>query len=258
VTAAQHAFGDLGKLQKGLEAYIMQRKFMYFTVPVEVPAKDAAVEVRSVSTHDADAVRADVLAYTDRRKEAQTLAEGVLNEDPDNALAHETLGYLRYRDGDIEAARKWYGKATALDSESYLAQYYFALMTLRSGTKVDDGAIESSLRQAIRLNPEFASAYDTLAMFYAVRHRRLDEAHELSLRAVELEPSQLGFRLNCAEVLAEERQFAEALGVLEEAMRLARTPEDVAAVEMRVARVERSETAAVRSDRARGEGSKGQ
>jgi predicted Zn-dependent protease len=80
-------------------------------------------------------------------------------------------------------------------------------------------------------------------MLFALQQRNLDEALALSLRAIELEPGRLIYRLNCAEVLAEQRQFAEALGVLQAAMRLAKTAGEVDAVTNRVARVERYQTA---------------
>jgi tetratricopeptide (TPR) repeat protein len=198
--------------------------------------------VRPVSTAEADAVRADVLVYTERKKEARALLDTVLRDDPGNALAHETMGYLRYREGDIAGAKKWYGEAVKLDSRSYLAHYYYATTALHGGNSEEDEAIESSLRATIRLNPDFAPAYDSLAMFYVSRHRRLDEAYALNVRAIELEPGSLSYRINCAEVLTEERQFADALDVLGAARRLAKTPYEIDAVESRVARVERYQT----------------
>ena len=245
VTAAKQVFGDLGKLQEGLSEYIMQRKFMYFMMSADLSAKDATFSVRPVQTADADAVRADVMVYTGRTKEARELLETVLRDDKDNALAHETMGYLHVRQGDFAGAEKWYGEALALDSNSYLANYYYAMIAMhgRSKDEDEDERIESSLREAIWLNAEFAPAYDGLAMFYASRHRKLDEAHTLNLRAMEVEPGRLSFRLDCAEVLAEERQFADALGVLQAAMRLAKTPAEVEAVTSRVARVERYQSA---------------
>lgn len=255
VEAAQRAFGDLGKLQAGLEDYVMQQKFMYFMMPSQLAAKDATFATRPVSMTEADAVRADVLMYAGRTKDARALDEMVLREDPENALAHETMGYLRYREGDIAGAKKWYEEAVALDSQSYLAQYYYARMAMHGGGNAGDERIESSLRAAIRLSPEFAPAYDELAMLFAMRHRNLDEAHALSKRAVELEPGRLAYRLNCAEVLAEQRQFAGALDVLQAAMRLAKTPQEVQAVTIRVASVERYQTAmAGVPDKARSEG----
>jgi Tfp pilus assembly protein PilF len=247
VTAAQTAFGDLGKLQNGLNEYVMQRKFMYFMMPAQLGAKDATLEVRPVSNEEADAVRADFMLYTGRSDEARALAETVLQRAPENELAHETMGLMRLRVGDVAGAKKWFDAAVALDSKSYLAQYYSAMLALRlgakDGTKDEDERVEVGLNAAIRLNPEFAPAYDTLAMLYASRHRRLDEAHALNLRAVALEPGRLAYRLNCAEVLAEQRRFEDALAVLREAMHLARTPVEIEAVASRVARVERYQTA---------------
>jgi Tfp pilus assembly protein PilF len=253
VTAARTAFGDLGKLQDGLSEYVMQRKFMYFMMPAQLAAKDAVLEVRPVSSVEADAVRADFMLYTGRVQEARALADTVLRDAPENELAHETMGLLRYREGDVAGAKKWFDAALALDSKSYLAHYYSAMLMLRGESKgeskdkakdeVDDERIEAGLNEAIRLNPGFAPAYDTLAMLYASRHRRLDEAHALNLRAVALEPGRLAYRLNCAEVLAEQRQFVESLAVLHGALHLAKTPVEIEAVANRVARVERYQAA---------------
>lgn len=247
VSAAREVFGDLNKLQQGLSDYVLQRKFMYFMMPATLPAKDAMPEVQAVSTAEADAVRADVLIYTNRVWDARALAEASLREDPDNAMAHEVMGYLRFREGDVAGAKTWYRQALELDGHSYLAQYYYAMMAMRSGVKDEDAAIETSLRTAIALNGGFAPAYDALAMFYAARHENLDEAHELNVKAVELDWDRLSYRLNCAEVLLEQRQVAEALGVLQEAMRLAKTPSDVAVVEGRIARTEQYQQAVSRA-----------
>lgn len=243
VTAAQHAFGDLDKLQQALSEYVAQQKFMYFMIPAVLTTKDAALEVRPVSTAEANAVRADVLSYTRRTNEAQALVDAVLRDDPQVALAHETMGNLRYRAGDLEGAKKWYREAVDLGSQSYLAHYDYALAALRTASTGEDDAIEASLRRSIALNPGFAPAYDALAMFYAARHRRLDEAQMLIERAIELEPSQLIHRLNCSEVLAEQRRYADALGVLQDAMRVARTQIEIQTVQSRIARMERYQTA---------------
>jgi tetratricopeptide (TPR) repeat protein len=238
VTAARAAFGDLDKLQAALSAYVAQRHFLYFMMPTELTAKDAAVEVRPVSTAEADALRAGVLVSTGRTTEAQALAESVLREDPNDAPAHEAMGLLRYGQGDMAAANKWYGKALALNPDSYGAQYFYGLTAMHSGGNGQDAASEAHLRTAIQLNPDFAPAYDALAMLYATRHRNLDEAHALNLRAVELDPGRLSYWLDSAEVLAEDRQFADALAALKAAMHVARTPGEIASVEGRMARVE--------------------
>jgi len=243
VTAAGQAFGNLNKLQAQLEDYIMQRKFMYFMMPAQLDAKDAIIEVQDIPSTDADALRADLMMHTGRTSEAKALVGEVLKTQPDNAQAHETMGALLHREGDLPGAKKWYGDAVALNPKSYVAQFYYAVATLRIGSK-DDATIESGLRAAMSLNPEFAPAYDALAMLYAMRHRNLDEAHALNLQAIDLEPGELSFRLNCAEVLAQQRQFTDALAVLQAAMHLAKTPEEREATRSRMAWVERSQTTA--------------
>jgi len=72
------------------------------------------------------------------------------------------MGYIELRAGHHEEAKKWYGQAIALDPQSCLAQYYFGWLSLVGGNTGDE--VENSLRAAIKLNPRFAPAYDSLAM----------------------------------------------------------------------------------------------
>jgi tetratricopeptide (TPR) repeat protein len=183
----------------------------------------ASFQVHPLPTAEANAVRADFLVYDQRTKDALELLGTVLRDDPNNALAHETMGYLKFTEHDIPAAQKWYSEAVQLDSQSYLAHYYFATMTMQSGERDRDTEIESSLRTSIKLNPSFAFSYDSLAMFYASRNQKLDEAHILNIQAVQLEPENLNFRLNAANVLSQQRQYGGAIGVLKLALPVAKS-----------------------------------
>ena len=242
VTAAQHAFGDLNQLQKALNNYVGQSSFKQFKMSTPATMDESSFKATPVPTAEADAVRADVLVDNDRGKEAQALLETTLRDDPNSALAHETMGYLKFREGDLAAAKKWYGEAVHLDSQSYLAHYYYASMSLQANDKDQDAEIESSLRSAIRLNPRFAPAYDTLAMFYGMRHKDLNEAHLLNLHAIELEPQNLGYRLNASSVLMQEEQFSPALNVMKAAQKLTKTPQETEMVQMRIHEIEQIET----------------
>ena len=244
VTAAQHAFGDLTKLEQALDSYISGWNFKQFELLAPVPFAEASFEVRPVTTAQADAVRADVLLYVRGPKDAEALLQSVLQADPNNATAHETMGGVKLREGDIAGAKKWYGEAVQLDSQSYLAQYNFAAMALRDGDRGEDAAIEQSLQAAIKLNPKFAPAFDSLAQFYGMRHEKLEEAHELNNVAVGLEPQNVQYRVNAARVLEENDQFASAIRVLNAAKPLAKTLMETDSILRQIDDVERRQSEA--------------
>jgi len=238
VTAAQQAFGDLNQLQKSLNIYISQLSFMMFKMNKAVPVNESTFQVRAIPATDADAIRADVLVYNQRTRDAQVLIDQVLQEDPNNALAHETMGFLKFREGDKEAAKKWYGEAVKLDSQSYLAHYYYAVMSMGADGEGKDPVIESSLRSCIKLNPNFAPAYDALARYYMRDPAKTTEAHILNIRAITLEPDNLYYRLNAAVVLLTNQRYDDAMAALKAARRVAKTPQDIASVQARIAQVE--------------------
>lgn len=236
VTAASRAFGDLKQLQAALEKYVTQATFYGYKGPLSTAVDDTAFTVRPLSSTQADAVRADFLVYDQRVKDARALLEPVLRDDPGNASAHETMGYLEFREGNLDQARKWYEQAVKLDSQSFLANYYYAAIAMNGGplTSENKSQIESSLRSAIKLNPSFAPAYDQLAAFYGMQHENLDEAHSLVLHAVQLDPGNLHYRVDTANVLLQMERGQDAIAVLQNALVLAKTPEDVLSVQNRL------------------------
>ncbi len=245
VTAARRAFGDLKQLQSALEAYVQHAAFHGFTLKQSVTFDQADVKVRQITATQADAVRADFLAYNQREKDARALLDQVLHDDPNNTLAHETLGYLALRAGHPDEAEKWYGQAVKLDSQSYLANYYFALSAMNRGNSDadTDAQIEASLRKAIKLNPSFAGSYERLAVFYGMHRKNLDEAHMLILQAVQLEPGNFNFRLNTANLLLAMQREDDAAAVLKEALKLAKTPAEVNVVQNAMTVIEQSQAA---------------
>ena len=131
---------------------------------------DTAFTVQALTPTQADAAQADFLAYDQREKDARPLLEHVLHDDPANVSAHETMGYMELRQGHSAEALKWYEQAVKLDSQNFLANYYFAVITMNGGplNSENKSQIESSLRAAVKLNPSFAPAYDSLAVFFGM------------------------------------------------------------------------------------------
>ncbi|MGA7079352.1 MAG: tetratricopeptide repeat protein, partial [Terriglobales bacterium] len=239
VTAAARAFGDLKQLQTNLDNYILQGSFSYFKLATSTGVDDAAFKVRALTEAQADAVRADFLACDDRAADARPLLDRVLREDPQNVSAHETMGFLELRAGHPDEARRWYEKAVKLDSQSYIAHYYFAAISMNDSVNpANDAQLESSLRAAIKLNPSFAPPFERLAAFEGMRRQNLDEAHMMVLNAVQLDPGNVAYRMTAANVLIEMQRSKDALAVLREALRIAKSPADTAMVQNLLTQVE--------------------
>jgi tetratricopeptide (TPR) repeat protein len=238
--AAEKAFGDLKGLEKALESYIQHAGYKEFVMPsAAAPIDESTYKVRALTPVESDALRANVLAYAGRGADARALVDATLKADPKNVLLHETMGYLEFRAGNREEARKWYGEAVGLDSRDYLAHYYFAVLTIDEGGTDEDNAIEDSLHMAIRLNSRFAPSYDRLAGFYAMRREKLDEAHRLSLWAIELDPANVYYRVNAANVLLAMDRIDDALTVLRGAAKVAKDPTDATTAQNALQNAER-------------------
>jgi tetratricopeptide (TPR) repeat protein len=228
VTAATRVFGDLKQLQSQLEHYVQQSSFHYIP-PIKTTSEmdESAFRLQALSPGGSEALRADFLAYEGRIKDSQALLDHVLGEDSKNVPALETRGYIAFRQGHLEEAKKWYGEAVQLDSQSYLAHYYFAAMSINSGGGPSQpDQVESSLRTAIKLNPSYAPAYDMLAAFLGMQNKNLDEARMMALTAISLDPGNIRYRINVANLLLTMEKSQDAVQVLGVAVKLAKTEEE--------------------------------
>lgn len=245
VTAGVQAFGDLNKLQAALQHYVEQSIFQDFKLTKKLELTQTDFKVQAITASQADAVRADFPAYNQREKDARVLLDRLLKNDPNNTLAHETMGYLEFRAGHMEEAENWYQQAVKLDSQSFLANYYYASIAMnreQPGPDVD-AQIESSLQRAIKLNPSFVPSYDRLAVFYALlRHKNLDQAHLLSLQAVQLDPGNVRYRIDTAYILGNMQRETDAVAVLQTAMKLAVNTDEAKAVQSALDYIQREQS----------------
>jgi tetratricopeptide (TPR) repeat protein len=237
LAAAAEAFGPLDQLQRRLERYVEQINFRTFTIPVADAVKPSSFPVSPVSATAANTVRAEVLTWDGRTQDAQALLDEILEREPHNADAVEAMGSLCYARRDEPCARKWFAEAVRLNSASYVALYFYANAAMLDQDVSHDAAIESSLRLAIQLAPSYAPAYDGLARFDMQRRKNLEEARTLCQKAIELEPQEIGYRLNLAALLLLLQEPETALRVLDAAMHAARSPGDVAKIETLVGQV---------------------
>ncbi len=232
ITAASRAFGDLKQLYSSLQTYIWHGSYGALIMRAATDVDDSAFKLEPLAPTEADAVKADFLAYNDRASDAQALLSRVLQNNPKNVSACETLGLLAFRQGHLAEAQKWYAQAVQLDSKSFLAHYYYAAISMKDPSlQSDDAQIENSLRASIKLNPSFAPSFDQLAVFLAMRRHDLNEAHKMELTAVSLDPSSFAYRLNVGNILMAMGQGKNAIIVLRQASRLAKSSAETEAAE---------------------------
>ena len=248
LTAADQVFGDLKQLETALRSYIQAAQYKEFVMSsAAAPIDASSYKTEALAATQSDAVRADLLACVGRTEDAQALLATVLKQDPNNIQAHETMGFLASRAGKLDEARKWYGEAVKLGSQDYLAYYYFAIFSMYGNEQESDPEIESSLQTALRLNPRFAPVYDRLASYYGMNHEKLEDAHRLNVRAIELDPANLNFRVNAASILMAMNRGSDAMAVLKTAAKMAKKPEDVALVQNRIDEIRRIQAARAQS-----------
>jgi tetratricopeptide (TPR) repeat protein len=237
VTAAEQAFGDLKTLQKVLDDYTRAGQYTYFQKSTTAaPLDESSFAVTPLTVPQADAIRGDFLVQVGRMDDARALLDAALKADPNNVKAHEAMGLIEFRAGHHDEAKKWYEEAVALDPQSYLAQYYAGSLAVMSGATTE--AAENSLRAAIKLNPRFAPAYDSLANLLARRNEKLEEAHMLELQAMTLDPTNLHYRLNIAGILLQQDNYDSSVRVLQVARAMAKNPLEVDVVERMLKQVD--------------------
>lgn len=103
-------------------------------MPGSTDVDDSSFTVRTLTQTQADTVRADFLAYEQRTGDTRTLLQAVLHDDPANVSTHETMGHISFRQRNFDEARMWYEQAIKLDSQSFLAHYYFAAVAIKIRT----------------------------------------------------------------------------------------------------------------------------
>ena len=98
----------------------------------------------------------------------------------------------------------------------------------------------------IRLNPDFAPAYDQLAGLFTMRHENLDEAHALNMHAIQLDPGSVAYRMNAVTVLMTMSRYADAASLLRSSLKVPGNPKEMAMLQSRLIEVESIEALGAR------------
>ena len=231
LTAARAAFGDLGALQLHLEQYLRRPVLEMMKIETESSRIDKKqFTLFPLAETDADAARGAMLAIGDRADDARALLAAVLRDAPNNATALEAMGMLERQDHHDAAALADFTQAAAADPANAMVQYEYAGLALQAAGGAPDDAsaarIEASLATAIRLNPRFAPALDSLAMLDLNRGQDLPAAEALMQRACALAAGNFSFAYDQAQLLARLQRRDDAKAAANAALALARDPGD--------------------------------
>jgi tetratricopeptide (TPR) repeat protein len=114
------------------------------------------------------------------------------------------IGNVHMASGDLDAARKSFGRAVAIDPNS--APAYSYLGTLYAKEKRGDLAVEMFTR-ALEINPWDVVSIHNLGLFY-LDNGRLDEAIARFRRAIELAPEHAGAHANLAYAYGRQGKYS--------------------------------------------------
>jgi tetratricopeptide (TPR) repeat protein len=110
----------------------------------------------------------------------------IVLEDPLTPEEHLNLGVAYEKRGEFDAARKEYKAASP---HLPMALVYLGNVYFMEGNTVE---AEKSYQLALAKDPLNADAHNNLAWLYLSQQKKLDEAHRLVLRALELNPAKAG------------------------------------------------------------------
>ena len=202
--ARREAFGDPAALGRELDSYVRRYVFRSIRTQAALDATTGPVSTRAVPEAESLALRAAFHVASGHPAAAAALAAEALRLDPSSAAAHEALALAAWRAGRTGEALAELEKAVATPGASDFAHYLHGRL-LWSDSGRESAPLErvvASLRHAIELNPASAEAHEALALALAARGGAADEPLRLAVRASELDPATVEYRLTALRLAA--------------------------------------------------------
>jgi predicted Zn-dependent protease len=211
--AAAKALGDLRKLQDNLKEYIGRLTFPAVQVPAPARVPETSLGTRALSQAEVDAYSGGFLTLHRQFEQAESLLKEAAQLDPKLALTQKNLAFLHlFRDERADAVA-CLSAAIAFDSHDAATRFLRAQLAF-GGASEGDPQIEEDLRQAVALKADFAEANGLLAIYLLTNNEKLPEALAFAQKAISLEPANVRFQIDRAQVLISMRRYddAEAVG----------------------------------------------
>ena len=218
--AIQQAFGmDAIHFDKTIQDYLNSTNKMFYYGYELPPMEVITYSSEKLRPLDSQAILADVHLHSpDYLEKSIGEFQQILNADPENAAAHRGLGYAYMRQDQLEKAAPHFQRAAQLNSQDPRVHYYSAYLMRReaalSGNEANWPGMQAQLRQAIRLNPQFAEAYDLLA-YVLLKDGEIDEALQNSKMAMRLSPRNERYQANFGQCLMAAGKWEDAEAVFQ-------------------------------------------
>lgn len=224
--AFQESFGvPFETMEKDLRNYIKQDRYNVLNGHFERKLElDTNAQATPLSEAEAQAYLGDLMLHS-HRKDAYTYLEKAIKLDPNLGMAHASLGMAYFREGKVDEARASLERAVSLNSQNYLAHYYYAFTLSRQS---EEGApvsaytpeiaakIRQHLQKAIALRPDFLESYNLLAFVSLVSGENLTEAIGSLKEALKTSPGRNDFAFTLAQLYARTGDYKTAREMLEQ------------------------------------------
>lgn len=158
-------------------------------------------------------MRTEQPEYLERSKE---LLLQLWDDDKARLQVAFWMGAVCQAGGQLDSARDWYERSLAIDAKYNLAANNLAMVLADQRNDLDRAM--TLARQVVEAAPEVPQFVDTLA-YVQWKQGRFDDAIKTALRAIELEPDSMSWRLRLAEIQLEAGKTDEARSTLTEIRR---------------------------------------
>jgi len=224
--AFQESFGvPYEAMEKDLRNYVKQSRYNVINGHFENKLQlDTNTQATPLTEAEAQAYLGDLMLHS-YRKDAYTYLQKALKLDPNLGMAHASLGMAYFREGKVDEARASLERAVALNSQNYLAHYYYAFTLSRTTPESEPVAaytpefakkIREHLQKAIALRPDYPESYNLLGFVSLVSGENMPEAIDSLKKALSASPGRHDFSFTLAQLYARSGDYKTARQMLEQ------------------------------------------
>jgi tetratricopeptide (TPR) repeat protein len=235
LAAARAAFGDLGKFENALKAYVKKFDARVGVVLPGVAVRAGAIgaagdamTARPLTGAEVLALRGDSLLHQMKMSEARPLLEQAVELGPNSVGTHEALGFFSFRNSDFAIAEREANRAIELGSQDFEMFYVRGMLRLRDLSESSSSTLEAktALEHAAALNPMYAPTFEALTQVYSRSAETQAKALDAAETAVKLDPESRVYRTNLAYVLLNNGRAGDARVVAEKLAATAASVDD--------------------------------